>query len=117
MGSTYTGEFEDVKGLDAAVEKVNKEKGFNVGIHVDAASGGFIAPFTVPELEWDFRLKNVHSINVSGHKCAPLLCCLDLEPFQKTRCNWSPDLSQDKKTNLQLNLLLDEEDRNWGSCK
>jgi glutamate decarboxylase len=68
LGSTYTGEFEDIKGLDAVVEKVNKEKGFSVGIHVDAASGGFIAPFTRPELEWDFRLPNVHSINVSGHK-------------------------------------------------
>lgn len=37
-------------------------------IHVDAASGGFIAPFLYPELEWDFRLPLVKSINVSGHK-------------------------------------------------
>lgn len=37
-------------------------------IHVDAASGGFIAPFLYPELQWDFRLPLVKSINVSGHK-------------------------------------------------
>ena len=27
-----------------------------------------VAPFIEPELEWDFRLKNVWSINTSGHK-------------------------------------------------
>ena len=37
-------------------------------IHVDAASGGFIAPFLYPDLVWDFRLPLVKSINVSGHK-------------------------------------------------
>ncbi|KAK9845671.1 hypothetical protein WJX84_007220 [Apatococcus fuscideae] len=68
LGSTYTGEFEDVKGLDREVEKLNKETGWEVPIHVDAASGGFVAPFVFPDLEWDFRLKNVVSINVSGHK-------------------------------------------------
>jgi len=47
---------------------LNKEKGWNVPIHVDAASGGFIAPFLYPELVWDFRLPLVRSINVSGHK-------------------------------------------------
>ena len=41
---------------------------WDVPIHVDAASGGFIAPFLYPELEWDFRLPLVKSINVSGHK-------------------------------------------------
>ncbi|KAK9828574.1 hypothetical protein WJX72_000821 [[Myrmecia] bisecta] len=68
LGSTYTGEFEDIEGLDKAVEKLNKEKKWEVPIHVDAASGGFVAPFTQPDLKWDFRLKNVASINVSGHK-------------------------------------------------
>jgi len=68
LGSTYNGEFEDINALNDMVEEVNKEKGWEVGIHVDAASGGFIAPFLYPDLEWDFRLKNVKSINVSGHK-------------------------------------------------
>lgn len=68
LGSTYTGEFEDIAGMNAVVEAVNREHGWQVGIHVDAASGGFIAPFVKPDLLWDFRLKNVVSINVSGHK-------------------------------------------------
>lgn len=68
LGSTYTGEFEDIKGMDAVVEELNARHGWELGIHVDAASGGFIAPFIHPNLEWDFRLKNIVSINVSGHK-------------------------------------------------
>ncbi|KAG0523914.1 hypothetical protein BDA96_07G164000 [Sorghum bicolor] len=68
LGSTLTGEFEDVKLLNDLLTKKNKETGWDVPIHVDAASGGFIAPFLYPELEWDFRLPLVKSINVSGHK-------------------------------------------------
>lgn len=68
LGSTYTGEYEDVEKLDKLVTKLNKDKGFSVGIHVDGASGGFVAPFVQPDLKWDFRLKNVVSINASGHK-------------------------------------------------
>ncbi|CAO3703603.1 unnamed protein product [Rhizopus stolonifer] len=68
LGSTYTGHYEDVKTLNTLLEEKNQENGWDVGIHVDAASGGFVAPFTVPELEWDFRCSRVISINVSGHK-------------------------------------------------
>uniref|UniRef100_A0A0E0LVQ4 Glutamate decarboxylase n=1 Tax=Oryza punctata TaxID=4537 RepID=A0A0E0LVQ4_ORYPU len=68
LGSTLTGEFEDVKLLNNLLTEKNKETGWDVPIHVDAASGGFIAPFLYPELEWDFRLPLVKSINVSGHK-------------------------------------------------
>ncbi|KAG6549065.1 hypothetical protein Mapa_009508 [Marchantia paleacea] len=68
LGSTYNGEFEDVKLLNDLLQKKNAETGWDVGIHVDAASGGFVAPFIYPELEWDFRLPLVRSINVSGHK-------------------------------------------------
>nr|XP_017239550.1 PREDICTED: glutamate decarboxylase-like [Daucus carota subsp. sativus] len=68
LGSTLTGEFEDVKLLNELLVKRNKETGWNTPIHVDAASGGFIAPFIYPDLEWDFRLPLVKSINVSGHK-------------------------------------------------
>jgi len=68
LGTTYTGEFQDIKLLDSVMEKYNAETGYEIPIHVDAASGGFIAPFLYPELEWDFRLKWVRSINVSGHK-------------------------------------------------
>ncbi|KAM0952850.1 putative glutamate decarboxylase [Dioscorea sansibarensis] len=68
LGSTLTGEFEDVKLLNELLLKNNKETGWDTPIHVDAASGGFIAPFLYPDLEWDFRLPLVKSINVSGHK-------------------------------------------------
>ncbi|XP_022858859.1 glutamate decarboxylase [Olea europaea var. sylvestris] len=68
LGSTLNGEFEDVKTLNDLLVKKNQETGWDTPIHVDAASGGFIAPFLYPELEWDFRLPLVKSINVSGHK-------------------------------------------------
>ncbi|KAK2383878.1 glutamate decarboxylase [Trifolium repens] len=68
LGSTYNGEFEDVKRLNDLLLEKNKQTGWDTPIHVDAASGGFIAPFLYPELEWDFRLPLVKSINVSGHK-------------------------------------------------
>jgi glutamate decarboxylase len=68
LGSTLNGEFEDVKTLNDLLVEKNKETGWDTPIHVDAASGGFIAPFIYPELEWDFRLPLVKSINVSGHK-------------------------------------------------
>ncbi|CAO2823312.1 unnamed protein product [Amaranthus hypochondriacus] len=68
LGSTLTGEFEDVKLLNELLTKKNEETGWDTPIHVDAASGGFIAPFIYPDLEWDFRLPLVKSINVSGHK-------------------------------------------------
>ncbi|KAG6627739.1 hypothetical protein CIPAW_15G150300 [Carya illinoinensis] len=68
LGSTLTGEFENVKLLNELLTKKNKDTGWDTPIHVDAASGGFIAPFLYPDLEWDFRLPLVKSINVSGHK-------------------------------------------------
>ena len=68
LGTTYTGEYQDVKTLDSIMQEYNAKTGYDIPIHVDAASGGFVAPFLDPELEWDFRLKWVQSINVSGHK-------------------------------------------------
>lgn len=68
LGITYTGKFDDIEKLDELVEEYNKSAKIKIGIHVDAASGGMIVPFTNPDLKWDFRLKNVHSINTSGHK-------------------------------------------------
>lgn len=68
LGITYTGKFDDIKALDAKVEEYNKTTEHKVYIHVDGASGAMFTPFINPELEWDFRLKNVVSINTSGHK-------------------------------------------------
>lgn len=64
-----TGEFEDVPGVAAALREVNTANpDWSLRIHVDAASGGFVAPFTVPDLKWDFREPLMESVNVSGHK-------------------------------------------------
>jgi glutamate decarboxylase len=68
LGVTFTGQFEPVKAVSDALDKFQKETGIDIPIHVDGASGGFLAPFCAPELEWDFRLPRVKSINSSGHK-------------------------------------------------
>ncbi|KAK4155648.1 pyridoxal phosphate-dependent transferase [Chaetomidium leptoderma] len=64
MGTTYTGEYEDTKAINDLLVK----RDLDIPIHIDAASGGFVAPFVNPDLVWDFRLEKVVSINVSGHK-------------------------------------------------
>jgi glutamate decarboxylase len=68
LGQTYTGMFDDISLLNSAIETYNRDTEYKVYIHVDAASGGLFVPFVYPELEWDFRLSNVISINTSGHK-------------------------------------------------
>ncbi len=68
LGVTYTGQYEPVKEVSNALDTLQKETGLDIPIHVDGASGAFIAPFIQPELEWDFRLPRVKSINASGHK-------------------------------------------------
>jgi len=68
LGTTYTGELEPVADVVAALDGLVDKGGPDVAVHVDAASGGFVVPFLNPELQWDFRLNRVVSINVSGHK-------------------------------------------------
>jgi glutamate decarboxylase len=68
LGSTFDGSYEPVKEIAAALDRLQEERGFDVPVHVDAASGGFVAPFIQPDLEWDFRIPRVQSINASGHK-------------------------------------------------
>ena len=68
LGSTFTGEYESIEKLNKEIDKFNKKNNLEIPIHVDAASGGFVAPFLQKSLKWDFRLKWVKSINVSGHK-------------------------------------------------
>lgn len=74
LGVTFTCQYEPVKAVHDALDKLQKETGLDIPIHVDGASGGFLAPFCAPTLEWDFRLPRVKSINASGHKfgLAPL---------------------------------------------
>jgi glutamate decarboxylase len=68
VGTTFTGQMDPVGGINKLLLEIKKDKGWDIPIHVDGASGGFIAPFLYPDLEWDFRLEQVRSINVSGHK-------------------------------------------------
>ncbi len=68
LGSTFDGSYEPVKEIAAALDRLERDTGLDIPMHVDAASGGFVAPFIQPELEWDFRIPRVQSINASGHK-------------------------------------------------
>ncbi|MCD8186935.1 MAG: glutamate decarboxylase [Rikenellaceae bacterium] len=68
FGVTFTLQYEDVEAVCQALDQYEKETGLDIPVHVDAASGGFIAPFIQPDLLWNFRLPRVKSINASGHK-------------------------------------------------
>jgi glutamate decarboxylase len=74
LGVTFTCDYEPVKAVAEALDKLQADTGLDIPMHVDGASGGFLAPFCAPELEWDFRIARVKSINTSGHKfgLAPL---------------------------------------------
>ena len=74
MGNHYGGQYDPVGEVNEVIDVVNAEKGYQVGIHVDAASGGFISPFQDRLPAWDFRLKNVLSISSSGHKYGQSCC-------------------------------------------
>jgi glutamate decarboxylase len=68
LGSTYTGDYENIEALAAALDRLQEKTGLDIPIHVDGASGAFVAPFLQPGIRWDFRLPRVKSINTSGHK-------------------------------------------------
>jgi glutamate decarboxylase len=68
LGSTFDGSYEPVAEISAALDELQARTGLDVPVHVDGASGAFVAPFIDPDLVWDFRLPRVTSINASGHK-------------------------------------------------
>jgi glutamate decarboxylase len=68
LGTTFTGHADDIPGINDLLLRIKETRGLDVPLHVDAASGGFVWPFLYPHSEWDFRLEQVRSINVSGHK-------------------------------------------------
>jgi glutamate decarboxylase len=68
LGTTFTGHKDDIAGINELLLRIKNERGLDVPLHVDAASGGFVWPFLYPDTAWDFRLEQVRSINVSGHK-------------------------------------------------
>jgi len=68
LGTTFTGHSDDIGGINDLLVAIRDERGLDVPLHIDAASGGFVWPFIYPDTAWDFRLEQVRSINVSGHK-------------------------------------------------
>jgi len=68
LGTTFTGHKDDIVGINDLLLQIKSERDLDIPLHVDGASGGFVWPFLYPHSEWDFRLEQVHSINVSGHK-------------------------------------------------
>ena len=68
LGTTFTGHADDIVGINKLLVDLKGDKGLDVPLHIDGASGGFVWPFLYPDSEWDFRLEQVRSINVSGHK-------------------------------------------------
>ncbi len=76
LGQTFTGLYEDVAAISDRLDRLQADTGLDIDLHVDAASGGFLAPFVEPDLLWDFRLPRVKSVNASGHKMglSPLGC-------------------------------------------
>lgn len=76
LGLTYTLQYEPVHEVAIALDDLEEEHGLDIPIHVDAATGAFVAPFIHPSLPWDFRIPRVKSINASGHKygLTPLGC-------------------------------------------
>ena len=68
LGTTFTGHSDDIVGINDLLVRLKGERGLDVPLHVDGASGAFVWPFLYPHSEWDFRLEQVRSINASGHK-------------------------------------------------
>jgi glutamate decarboxylase len=68
LGTTFTGHADDIGGINDLLLDVKAERGLDIPLHVDGASGAFVWPFLYPDTKWDFRLEQVRSINVSGHK-------------------------------------------------
>ncbi len=68
LGTTHIGEADPIEEVNDLLVRIKQEKGWDIPLHVDGASGAFVAPFAEPELRWDFRLEQVASINASGHK-------------------------------------------------
>lgn len=82
LGSTYTGHYEPALELSNALDDLQKRTGLDIPIHIDGASGGFVAPFAHPNLKWDFELPRVVSINTSGHKYGMVLAGLGWVVFR-----------------------------------
>lgn len=68
LGTSYSFDYDPIEAINDCLVTYKQETGIDIPLHVDGASGAFIAPFLNPEICWDFRLEQVRTINVSGHK-------------------------------------------------
>ncbi|PRW60590.1 Glutamate decarboxylase [Chlorella sorokiniana] len=109
MGSTYNGQFEPVERVDAVLEEIFQEHGWDIPLHVDAANAGLVAPLCKPEVVFDFRLKHVVSINVSGHKYGGTFCGCAFQVWRSR--DWLPkdmvltvDYLGKEESNLTVNF-------------
>lgn len=91
LGTTFTGHADDIAGINDFLLNLKERRGLDVPIHVDAASGGFVWPFLYPDSAWDFRLEQVRSINVSGHKFGLVYPGIGWLVFRETE-DLAPDL-------------------------
>jgi glutamate decarboxylase len=91
VGTTFTGQNDDFTGINDLLLRVRQTRGWDIPIHVDGASGGFIMAFVHPEIAWDFRLEQVRSINVSNHKYGLVYPGMGCVIFRDTNCV-DPDL-------------------------
>ena len=48
FGVTYTGAYEPVEAMSKALDQLQADTGLDIDIHVDGASGAFLAPFCAP---------------------------------------------------------------------
>lgn len=91
LGTTFTGHKDDVVGINDLLVQLKQERGLDVPLHIDGASGGFVWPFLYPDSPWDFRLEQVRSINVSGHKFGLVYPGIGWLVFRETS-DLAPDL-------------------------
>ena len=86
IGTTFTGQNDDFAGINALLLRIKAERGLDIPIHMDAASGGFIMAFAHPDVAWDFRLEQVRSINVSNHKYGLVYPGMGCVIFREAAC-------------------------------
>ncbi len=86
IGTTFTGQNDDFAGINQLLLKVKAEQGWDIPIHVDGASGGFIMAFAHPDVAWDFRLEQVRSINISNHKYGLVYPGMGCVIFRDAQC-------------------------------
>lgn len=91
LGTTFTGHKDDIVGINDLLVQLKQERGLDVPLHIDGASGGFVWPFLYPDSPWDFRLEQVRSINVSGHKFGLVYPGIGWLVFRETS-DLAPDL-------------------------